>query len=473
MIFAKRGLFEIFFAVALLWASPPSYAEPLADYTSAVPAADRSPLLIELPVADIPFNTAYGFSFPSMPQSIAITGGVTQAAHHAFAVLWQPQVPDPSLKGLMNNRKLGGLWSSILLFDMLSPFRGWTHEEAHRAVLSSRGISSRNDIYRNPFAEMVSVSHVLDEDLARLKDSHPADMVRLAEAGGEAQLESSFRMRKANFVAGRSSKYDLVDWWVNAGTIAWYVWYCGNDEVNGITEEETRKEDADVSKRDIVGADYLSWVYDLFRPDEPYLSGLRGRPHPSGVGVDRYIQPSELTGDELRYLRLQGRLIFLNFISPQMFGFNRFRGTNPITHRRFWWNAAVTHHLTSFGTATGLHFFFQQGRTNLVFTYNSYISRTRYWPGLSIDLVRYPVEVAGKILSVSTSASAWLQPLGQRFASTKARAGCGVTLGASYPLARHLEWTLECDTKSEGWMAGNVYLDAAVQFRTGMILLLK
>jgi hypothetical protein len=465
MISTTRMGFLLSIAMAAFLSFRPAYAEPLPDSTGIV----RPPLLLELPVLDIPFNTAHGFSFPSMSQSFSITTDVTQWVHQALAILWRPQVSDRSLHGLLNNRRLGGLCSTLLIFDLGSPFRGWTHEEGHRAVLSSRGISSRDDIYRNPFAEMVSVSHVRDEDLAWLKDRHPADMVRLAEAGGEAQLELVFRMRKANFVGGRSSKYDLLDWWINVGSIAFYVWYCGNDEVNRITEEETRKEDADVSKRDIIGGDYLSWVHDLFRPDEPYLSGLRGRPHPSGVGVDRYIQPSELTGEERRYLRLQGRLIFLNLLSPQIFGFNRFRGTNPITHDKFWWNVAVTHHLTSFGTATGLHLFYQQSKTNLVFTYNSHINRHKYWPGFSIELVRYPMAVAGKTLSVSTSASVWLQPCRQRFASTKGQAGYGIIMSASVPFTRHLAWTIECDAKSEGWMAGNVYLDSAVQARTGMM----
>ena len=464
---------SLFIAVAAFMSFETAYTEPLPDSTRATPTTERAPLLLELPVLDIPFNTAHEFSFPSMPQSFEITGGVTRGVHQALADLWQPQVSDWSLSGLLSNRRLGGLCFSIFLFDVLSPFSGWTHEEAHRAVLSSRGITSRNDIYKNPFAEMVSVSHVRDEDLAQLKDRHPADMVRLAEAGGEAQLELVLRMRKANFFDERSSKYDLLSWLNNVGSIAWYVWFCGDEEVNRITEEETRKEDADVSKRDIIGGDYLSWVYDLYRPDEPYLSGLRGRPHPSGVGVDRYIQPSELTGEELRYLKLQGRLILLNLLSPQMFGFDRFRGTDPITHGQFWWNAAVTHHLTSFGTATGLHLFYKEGSTNLVFTYNSYLSRYKYWPGLSVELVRYPMAVGRKILLVSTSASAWLQPCGQRFASTKAQAGYGINLSTAYPFTRHLAWYIECDAKSEGWMAGNVYLDPAVQARTGIILSLE
>jgi len=473
LVLAKHISLTFGLAGIMLLSFTPASAETVPDSAAEKPAPPQPSLLLELPVLDSPFNTAHGFSFPSMNQSFAITGGVTQGIHRTLAVLWKPRVSDRSIEGLFSNRRLGGLCSSILLFDALSPFPGWTHEEGHRAVLSRRGISSRDDIYRNPFAKMVSVSHVRDEDLAWLKDRYPADMVRLAEAGGEAQVESVLRMRKDNFFGGRSSHCDLLDWWINLGTLGYYVWLCGDDEVNRITEEETRKEDADIAKRDIVGGDYLSWVYDLHRPDEPYLSGLRGRPHPSGVGVDRYIQPSELTSEERRYLKLQGRLFFLNLLSPQMFGFDGFHGTDPITRHPCRWNVAVTHHLTSFGTATGIHLFYKQGKTNLGFTYNSYLARYKYWPGLSVELVRYAIGVGGKTLAVSGSASAWLQPAEQRFASTKAQAGYGLALGAAYPLTRQLAWSLEGEAKSKGWVAGNVYLEPAVQARTGIDFSIK
>lgn len=446
-------------------------AAPLSDSTQTISALVRPSLYHELPVLDLPFNTAYRFSFPSMQQSIAITSGVTRSVHQLLADLWQPQITDRSLHGIFSNRRLGGLCLSIIIFDALSPFSGWTHEEGHRAVLSRRGISSRNEMYQDPFAEMVSISHVRDEDLVWLKSRYPADMVRLAEAGGEVQLESVFRMRQANFFEGRSSKYDIFNWWLQLGEIAYYIGLCGDEKANQIIEEETLKEDADISKRDIIGGDYLSWVYDLYRPDEPYLAGCRGRIHPSGVGVDRYIQPSELTSEERRYLRLQGRLFFLNFLSPQMFGFDRFRGTNPITHHQCFWNMALTHHLTPFGTTTGLHLYLQEGNTNLVFTLSNNFSRNHYWPGFSIDLVRYPISIRGKILTISTSASAWMQPEKQRFNATRAQAGYGIILNAACPFSRHLGWFIESDIKSRGWMPGNAYLDAATQIRTGMTFL--
>lgn len=446
-------------------------AEPLPDSAIATAAAPR-PLRIDLPLLDVPFNVEHGYSFPSMQQSVALTAGVTQATHEALGILWRPTVTDRSVQGVLANRRLGGLWASIVLFDALSPFPGWTHEEGHRAVLTNRGIDSHNDIYEDPFATMVSVSHVSDEDLVWLKAEYPADMVRLSEAGGEAQVELVLHMQKANFFDRRSSTYDLPSWWLNMGTVAFYVWYCSQDDVNRITEEETLKEDADISKRDIVGADYTSWVYDLFRPDEPYPAGVRGRTHPSGVGLDRYIQPSELAPEELRYLKLQGYLFLLNFLSPQMFGLDRFAGTDPITHRPCWWNVRVTHHLASFGTATGLHLLYQQGATNLGCTYFSYISRYKYWPGLALEWVRYPVRIAGRTVSFSAGASVWLQPRDQRFDSPSSQGGGWLSLGVACPLTRRLAWSIECDAKTSGWVAGNVFLDPAVQARTGLVLTL-
>lgn len=433
----------------------------------------RPTVILEFPLADVPFNTENGYSFPSIRQSISITSGITQGFHHAMKLMWDPDLSDKSFGALISNKRFGGLCMSIIIFDLVSPFRGWTHEEGHRALLTRRGISSQNDIYLNPFAELVSVSRVRDEDLIRLKDEHPADMVRLAEAGGEVQIELALRMRKSNFFCGRSSVYDLADMWLNLGSLAWYIMLCADDEANKIIEEETLKEDTDIMKRDIIGGDYLSWVYDLFRPDEPYLSGLRGRPHPSGVGVDRYIMPSELTSEELDYLRLQSRLMFLNFVSPQMFGVDWFSATSPFTHEKFWWNFAVTHHLTSFGTATGIHLFWRQGNANVVLSLQGYGSKYKFWPGLSIELIRYPFSFGEKLFSFSTSASLWLQPDNQRFSSKNAQTGGAMMLCVICPVTDWFELFAECDVKSEGWIPGNVYLEPALQARTGFSFTVK
>ena len=69
------------------------------------------------------------------------------------------------------------------------------HEEYHRAVLGHRGVGSFDDIYRlDLLAQTVSVSHVKDDDLVRMKAEHPIDFVRAAAAGieGENKLIEGF-----------------------------------------------------------------------------------------------------------------------------------------------------------------------------------------------------------------------------------------------------------------------------------------
>jgi hypothetical protein len=48
-------------------------------------------------------------------------------------------------------------------------------------------------------ADLVSVSKVSDEDLIRFKDESPADLIRMHEAGIEAQYLLASRLQRNNF----------------------------------------------------------------------------------------------------------------------------------------------------------------------------------------------------------------------------------------------------------------------------------
>lgn len=81
---------------------------------------------------------------------------------------------------------------------------------------------------------------------------------------------------------------------VKLGSIA-YVASGAWDDTNAGTDEANLADGDGVSVRDFTGHDFVAWVYDLHRPDEPY--GARGI-HPSGVGIDRYRKSAQLTPDE-------------------------------------------------------------------------------------------------------------------------------------------------------------------------------
>ena len=120
----------------------------------------------------------------------------------------------------------------------------------------------------------------------------------------------------------------------------------------------------------------LAWVYDLFRRSEPY--GARP-PHPTGVGIQRPVAWSDLSGEEQDYLQRQQLLSLINFANPFAFFPHHLGG------ERWQANLMAQHTLTSFG--------------------------------YSVDLRPLPW------LAVSPRLIAWLQPEGQQFATQSAQAG--------------------------------------------------
>src|SRR5207253_1509064 len=89
----------------------------------------------------------------------------------------------------------------------------------HRAVLGRRGIDSFDDVYRFQFgASSIAVSHVRDEDLIALKRDHPADLVRLDEAGIEAEQALVRRLEKEEFFGDSRAWHLPLYWLVKLGT---------------------------------------------------------------------------------------------------------------------------------------------------------------------------------------------------------------------------------------------------------------
>lgn len=344
------------------------------------------------------------------------------------------------------------------------------HEEWHRAVLTRRGISSFNGVYHWDLgAGAISVDHVADADLADLKREHPADFVRLMEAGLESEVESIRLMKRTNFFLGRRSRYDALTWWTWGLNSTAYLYLCSQDGLDGTLADMESREPSE-SQRDFTGLDFRAWVHDLRNPREPYASGPRGGRHPAGPGVDRYLKYGDLTHGERAYLRLQAGLSLLNFVSPQHFGRDWLPGNNPWGGRGYLWNFGLFHHLTPFGFDVGGEFLVRRGKWAWVFNAQALVNGKVGLPGFGGDLFRYPLTLGRKTLFVSGGASAWLQPEDLLFRTASARPGGSARAGAALPLRTGLELIVEADAKTAGWEAGNVYLDAAVQGRTGLQL---
>ncbi len=413
---------------------------------------------IELPLYEYPFDTENRGSFPSMQQSLVITKDFYQLAH-------------AGIENRLGSRTIRtGI--AIIALDIL-PFplgSTWLHEEWHRAVLSRRNASSYDDVYNfDLFAGSISVSHVKDEDLIRLKRDSPADMTRLAEAGIEGEYEMVTALQKDNFFYGINTWNTPLYLLTYMNSIG-YVYFSGTNEANVETDIFNLEEGADISRRDALGLDFTAWVYDLFRPTEPYEA--RGV-HPSGVGIDRYIKPSDLTSEELRYLKRQGRLAFLNLLDPHLLGISRFRVTNGESSEPVDVNLSIRHHLTSFGYTIDANLFYKKDDLNLFLVLHNYANKERHSPGLDVELLRYPFTISQSPLSLNLRSALWLQPEEQMFKTKEAKLGGLASLRVGWSGFRNVEPFMEVTAKTEGWVAGNAYLDSNMSVQTGLIYRFK
>ncbi|MGZ3723541.1 MAG: hypothetical protein ACXVA9_11450, partial [Bdellovibrionales bacterium] len=329
-------------------------------------AAEDSDVNLDFPVIDAPYNfTVKGYLAPSMRQSLAVSTDFYEALHRGI------EGPEGSAQW----RKWLVIPADIISF-YLPLSAGWMHEEWHRAVMSRRGIASYNDINDFPIGRgLIAVSHETDEDMIRLKKEHPYEQVRLSAAGMESQTAQNLLFDEHHFFQDAKT-FDRSTMIFNAANVSFYMADCASKHADTSTDKQNDDDGANISKRDFTGLDCTGWVYDLFRPDEPYQA--RGV-HPSGVGIKRYIRYSDLNDNERSFLRKNMMLSLLNFADPFLIGFDRFKAN--IFGRDIFWNARLSHFITSFGYTVDANLFLRwEDKKFLLQLHNGFNTET-YFPG--------------------------------------------------------------------------------------------
>jgi len=407
-------------------------------------------VIVDLPVLDAPLNlSSDDYTLPTMRQSLAASTDFYSVAHRALG--------GPT-------RRSWRVWL-IAGFDLLSNYiplgSSWVHEEWHRAVMSRRGVSSFDDVYNFPlFSNLIAVSHETDEDLTRLKRDHPAEFVRLSAAGMEAQTEQNLELARRHFFDNQRT-YDGILLAMNDLSVFGYLSSCASSRADATTDSQNNADGSDVSKRDFTGLDCTAWVYDLFRPNEPYAA--RGI-HPSGVGFNRYIHYSDLTDEERSFLKRQVWLTVLNAADPFIFGFDHFVGDwDGIPYQ---WNARLAHYLTSFGYTVDADFFLNIENQKFLIQLQNGFNADTYFPGFSMEWreQRLPWDR----WFMSHQLTLWNQPRGQY---VKARDGDMMVAAGTrlmYQIGTDIFPYVGVEAKTPGWLAGNVFLDRGFSVWTGL-----
>jgi len=441
------------------------FAQQAQQAQEETSASRQGEVQLQLTLLDAPYNFEQGYSFPSMAQSLDLAYGIDRMAilgiQQGFGALF------PEKEGLRMGLGLAttGVASAGLFF-----VGGWMHEEWHRAVMTSQGITSRNGIFHAEAWSQgtIAVDQVSDEGLAAMKADNPAYTVRLMQAGMEGEQALVRRLGDEAFFHGGQGRslgpFYLADSWTaplmavtELSTLLYHA-KCVDPENDALKDSENQRT-LTVEQRDFTGLDCTAWVYDLFRPDEPYEE--RG-PHPYGEGVDRYRGWSDLTPMMQDYLQLQLRLHLLDLVNPALYGINGLRLGDSGDRITF----ALGHTLTPWGFTVDGRLALKRGGFSGLLTMHNGLAQLGWCPGLDFDLFDLPLPWLP--LALDAGVGLWLQPEDLRYDAQARRPGGRLRLDLSWPLQPRLDLWAGLEAKSQGWVMGQVYLEPRVSGLAGL-----
>jgi hypothetical protein len=437
-------------------------------FTAVCVFSEDTALKLDFPLFDVPYQidamhtVGYGFfssyANPSMAQSAALAADMYAGFHYGMKYFYDFSNMNAIVKNIIY---YGGTILGDYFMTYIPGGDGWAHEEFHRAVMSRHRVNSFNGMNLLPIgADLVSVNKVRDEDLIRFKSESPADFIRMHEAGIESQYLLASRLQRNNFFYSQNYFNEAVYWMTIFNAHMYVVSSASPEDVDASTEQMNKAE-SDMASRDFTGFDMTAWVYDLFRPNEPYQN--RG-PHPSGTGINRYRTTRDLTGDELNYLKRQGWWQVFNYLSPMMFGFK----TLPFGDTDIKWNFAFRHMLASFGTDLSLEAFIKIDKFNFVAAYHNYQNYEHVFPALEIEMIDYPVKLGTIDAYISPRILVGAQPKKQSFFTSEAEFFGLIGSRMDFQITRHWLPYIEVVAKTNGWVAGNEFLESNISARLGV-----
>ncbi|HEX8576276.1 MAG TPA: hypothetical protein VF677_08285 [Flavobacterium sp.] len=204
-----------------------------------------------------------------MRQATAIAKNMHSTGYFISNSLWYRWVKPTNWKRRILNR-LGANATAAISDYLLTKYPlgiGWAHEEYHRNTMTLRGISSYNSIW-NIGRFNGTVNSIKDEDLIRFKAKYPSEIIRMHAAGIEGEYVFLQAMQKDDFFHETHYPNTIFAILLTKHAVD-YVGFASNLE-HGAKRLRDIERETDIAERDFTGWDLNAWVYDLFRPQEPY-----------------------------------------------------------------------------------------------------------------------------------------------------------------------------------------------------------
>ncbi len=407
----------------------------------------------DVELLDYPFVQS---DYPSMSEAVK-----TAEAFHELIYLGLDKVFPKYRSGWMSFLYGSVAGFAEVLYMYLPGGSGWLHEEFHRAVLTHNGVSSFDEVYEFPlFRSVIQVKRVKDADLEHLKSRSPQDWVRLQSAGIEGESLLIRQLRQRYFFEDNNRNNVLI--FIETLNPLLYLWTCtqtsSDSEIDAMNLVQTN-----VEERDFTGYDFTAWVYDLFRPNEPYTN--RGE-HITGTGVDRYIRVGDLSGEELNYLKDMVWLNLVNLIAPSSFGIRAFRFEGKKTHLDL--NFDFAHYLAPFGFAVDLNVYLKWDDQRWFLIVRNQVNRRHWFPALEVTDFRIPLNVGKFHLFLTPALGLWMQPENLLFEDDAGMAGGLFSLRCDVFWLDFVNPYVEIATKTRGWVPGWVSLNEEARVSAGL-----
>ena len=320
-----------------------------------------------------------------------------------------------------------------------------THEEGHRAVLTSEGIDSTSRPFF--FQERAGyVDGVTDQTLKNLRDTKFPTFIRLHTAGFESDYMLATREETLLSFEDESYRNLMVEYLFRKAALLIYF-------TEGIFKRDSDgAEEADELKRDIVGNDLYGVIRHLHRPTMEF---------------HRYTRYADLTDEEHRYLhRVQWRTFF-NLANANLIGIRNFRLTDD-------WkaNVGLGHCMGPFGDFIDEKLWLAHGQKLKMNAYlREFENRDHWFFGAGAGIVEYPLL---RRLSVTAMAHYWNQPSDLSFNAGAGKPGGGLDVSGSYKIVvtqksrlKYLSVDMGMIGKTAGFLPEEMALDGHFGLRFG------
>ncbi len=290
--------------------------------------------------------------------------------------------------------RLNYLIQAVTSFAIFIPL---THEEGHRSVLVSRNIGSVSQPFfmsrRGGYIEGVT-----DNSLKRLRDTDFPDFARLYTSG----LESDYMLthREETLFAFEKVKFNdlIVEYLMRKAMMLQYYL------IGFIKYDVDKTEEPNELDRDIVGNDVYGIARHLFRP---------------AMTFQRYTRYSDLTQEEVSYVRKLGYRSLLNLLNLNVIGISNIRLSNNLRI-----NFGMGHAMGPFGDFTDEKLWVVYNNKWLVEAYvREFENRHHSFLAGGIGLKNYPVSDR---FVTSLNLHFWNQPVNLSFNDSESRFGGAV-----------------------------------------------